>query len=160
MRITASALTTEIKTLIDDGVVAGRIMPMPWMVQTILARHPVLYDPDRIGTSKCDSDFTELARREFVYAKVRAVLRLFKQDPDAMSPRRPGTEHLLQAYLFERMFDLVDPDADGEASTIVPIEHATDLELLRRADEYDTMAVGCSAHARELRDYVRRRRAA
>lgn len=60
----------------------------------------------------------------------------------------PGFDHLQKAYTVVR---------DG-VNVLVPIDMLTDDEMVARAKEYDAMAVGCRAHAREIREYLSSRR--
>ncbi len=161
MAMSISQLTTEIKQIISDGIDAGRVMPAHWIVHTVLRKHPIVYDQDKVGTSRCDSDYAELARHELARQHVRRVLRLFK-NPEPELPTLPGFCRLLKAYSTTREDDFftTDDDDDDEElnATIVPVEQMTDDELLARADYYDAMSDGCREHARELRRYVQDRR--
>lgn len=60
-----------------------------------------------------------------------------------------GFEHLQIAYTFER---------EGR-TVLVPVDQCSEIELERRAREYDDMANGCRAHSRELREYIATRNA-
>lgn len=63
--------------------------------------------------------------------------------------RLPGFEHMQRGYQVER----------NGIRLLVPTDLLTDEEIEARAAEYDAMAAGCRAHARELRDFLERRRA-
>jgi len=163
MSMSIADLTVEIKAIITKGIGKGKAMPAPWIVTAVLAKHPVVYDPDKIGTKKCDSDYAELARHELAKMHVRRVLRLFKKPEPEDIPKLPGFERLLTAYLIVRdeKPDGADDDADElSTSMIVPIEQMTDDELKAKAAEYRAIGKGCYEHADELDRYTRERKKA
>lgn len=153
-------VTTEIKALIIKGIDSGRVMSTPWIITAVLAKHPVLYHPDEIGTKKCDSDFAELARHHFAADQVRRALRLFKKpDPDIVL--LPGYSHLQRGYLtsVESIIDSDEEDQDREL-IISPIEKMTDEQLQQKSAEYRAYGNGCHAHSDEIDRYIIERRRA
>jgi hypothetical protein len=140
----------EIKKIVWARIKAKQVTPAAWIITQFLAKHPVVYDPSKIGTRKCDSSYAELARYQFAKDRVRHVLSLFKKT-DSDLPTMPGFEHLFKAYSVNR------PDSDdkeSEAPSIVPIDKLSDAELLARADELQSMGEANIAHAEEIRRYV------
>jgi len=151
-------VTTEIKAIILKGIEAGNVMPTQWITAAILLKHPVLYDPDEIGTTLCDSSFSELARHEFASDRVRRVLRLFKK-PESDIPLMPGFLRLQSGYLTTSDTDV---DADGDDNderdhVIMPTPLMSDEQLLSKATAYDAIGEGAIEHAAEIRRYVAER---
>lgn len=162
MTTSVSDITTEIKAIILKSIDNGRMVSTPWLITAVLAKHPVLYHPEEIGTKKCDSDFAELARHHFAADQVRRTVRLFKR-PEPDIELLPGYSHLQRGYLTTRELAVADEDdTDPERELIIsPIEKMSDQQLLQKAIEYRSYGAGCYAHADEIDRYiVERKRAA
>jgi hypothetical protein len=155
-------ITSEIKAIILKGMDSGRVMSTPWIITAVLAKHPILYHPDEIGTHKCDSAFAELARHHFTAEQVRRTVRLFKK-PDSDIALLPGYSHLQRGYLTTRE-SVVEEDMSDDAEPeliICPIEKMSTEQLRQKATEYRSYGAGCYAHADEIDRYiVERERAA
>lgn len=158
MSFSKTDLTKEIKSVINKRVDEGLSTPAPWIVSCILANHPVRYDEDTIGTSKCDSSYAELARQELAWTYVRKVLRQFKK-PTPDLPTLPGFKHLQKAYSCQDSA-VEEDDSDLGNVVIVPVDQLSDDQLLAKAEQYEKMGDGCYEHAAELRRFVRIRRKA
>lgn len=134
-------ITSEIRKLIADKVSAGEQTRVPWITQEVLDRHADIEGGD--------TPFYLICARAHIKDIVRACIAKYdtKTPSDDRQLILAGFEHLQVAYTVER---------HGE-TTLVPVDQITDAELLARAAEYDDMARGCRAHAREIRKYVEER---
>lgn len=132
-----SDLSREIADLINATIEAGQEVQKDWIAAQVMAAHPDVYGDDA-------PFYTVLAKLQ-IDEKVRSQIGKFKPSADQVAQLTlPGFDHLQKAYFLTR---------EGE-NIIVPVDQCSDIELLNRAREYDEMAKGCRAHARELREYV------
>lgn len=147
MAYSAKDLAGEVRRLIEVGIGEGRAVPADRIAATILERHPL---------PEAATDFVVWCCAQSVRDQVRKALAALRPHPFADQPFRqptlPGFERLLPAYIVNR------PGPDGPEETIVPLALLTVRELTQKADEYQTMALGCMAHAEELRRYRDQRR--
>lgn len=132
-------LYAEVRKFIQDRIDAGVILRAEWVTAEILGSKS---DPE------CDdADFYLICARNHIAEVVKKCIGKYQSKPVSDAPVLKGFEHMQSGYLVER---------EG-VRVLVPTDMLTDAELLARADEYDAMAVGCRAHAREIRDFVERR---
>lgn len=134
------SLHTEIRDFIQGRLDAGVILRADWVTAEILAGKQ---EPE------CeDADFYLICARSHIAEIVKRCIGKYSAKPQTDTQLTlPGFEHMQKAYQVERQ----------GVRLLVPTDKLTDAELLARADEYDAMAVGCRAHAREIRDFVERR---
>ena len=139
----ADSLYADVRDFIQGRLDAGLILRADWVTAEILAGKQ---EPE------CeDADFYLICARNHILEVVKRCIGKYSAKPTTDEQLKlPGFEHMQKAYQVER---------EG-VRLLVPTDMLTDAELLRRADEYDEMAVGCRAHAREIRDFVERRQAA
>jgi len=137
----ADKLYADVKDFIQRRLDAGVILRADWVTSEILSEKQ---EP------QCeDADFYLICARNHLSEVVKRCIGKYKPKPTTDDQLRlPGFEYMQKGYQVER---------DG-VRLLVPTDAATDEELLARADEYDMMAAGCRAHARELRDFVSRRK--
>lgn len=129
---------SEIRKLVTDCVERGDARTVASFVDIVMADHPSIEGED--------ADFYLICTRARVKEIVTKVIGKFspKDEPADRQLVLDGFQHLQVAYTFERQ---------GQA-ILVPVDQCTDIEMLARAKEYDEMAKGCRAHAREIREYV------
>lgn len=121
---------------IEDGIVVN----VDWLAHEIVANKNRISGEDLEFYTVCAFD------------KVRDIVKrcVGKYDAKPTTDAQlvlDGFEHLQVAYTVERSGQVV----------LVPVNQLTDEEIEHRAAEYEKMAVGCRAHARELREYRRAR---
>lgn len=138
----ADSLYSDVRDFIQSKLDAGLILRAEWVTAEIIGSKQ---EPD------CDdADFYLICARSHVAEIVKKCIGKYTAKPTTDEQLKlPGFEHMQKAYQVER----------GGVRFLVPTDALTDDELMRRADEYDEMAVGCRAHAREIRDFVERRSA-
>jgi hypothetical protein len=136
---------TELERIAHDLITAkvarGEEVHMEWAVQELISGQPAI--------SGDDTGFYHLCAREHTYRVVKKVVERFASETDE-NPRQmkmDGFDHLQAAYTVERKGERV----------LVPIANISAAELLARADEFDKLAEGLRAHAREIRKYVANR---
>lgn len=128
----------EVRKLITDCLGRGETRTVASYVDTIMSDHPAIEGDD--------ADFYLVCTRARVKEIVSKTIGKFtpKEEPADRQLVLDGFQHLQVAYTFER---------HGE-TVLVPVDQCSDIELAARAAEYEDMAKGCRAHARELREYV------
>lgn len=138
----ADGIYSEVRDYIQSKLDAGLILRAEWVTAEIIATK----DEPECG----DADFYLICARNHIGEVVKRCIGKYSTKPttDAQA-KLPGFEHMQKGYQVERQ----------GVRLLVPTDKLTDAELLARADEYEQMAVGCRAHARELRDFVERRAA-
>lgn len=129
---------SEIRKLVTDCVERGEVNSVNYYVDIVMADHPSIEGDD--------ADFYLICARARVKEIVSATIGKFKPKKDASDRQLvlDGFEHLQVAYTFERR---------GQ-TLLVPLDQCSDIELEARAREYEEMASGCRAHAREIREYI------
>lgn len=139
----ADSLYTDVRDFIQSRLDAGLILRAEWVTTEILAAKQ---EPE------CeDADFYLICARNHISEVVKRCIGKYSAKPTTDEQLKlPGFEHMQKAYQVER----------DSVRLLIPTDALTDAELLARAEEYDAMAVGCRAHAREIRDFVERRQAA
>lgn len=128
----------EIRKLITDCVDRGEARTVASYVDIIMADHSDI--------EGADADFYLICTRARVKDIVSKVIGKFspKEETTERQLVLDGFQHLQVAYTFER----------DSQTVLVPVDQCTEMELMARAREYEEMAVGCRAHAREIREYV------
>lgn len=136
----ADSLYTEVRAFIQDQLDAGVIVRAEWITAGFLAQKT---EPE------CDdADFYLTCARSHLSEIVKRCIGKYSAKPETDNQLvLPGFTHLQRGYQVER---------DG-IRLLVPTDLLTDDEIDSRADEYEAMAAGCRAHARELRDFKERR---
>lgn len=137
-----TSLAKEIAELIQRTVDQGQVTEKDWITAQVMAAHPDI--------SGEDAPFYRVLAQQRIDERVSALIGKFK--PSSEVSRQlilPGFDYLQKAYLLTR---------EGK-NLLVPVDQCSDHEMLARAKEYDEMAKGCSAHAREIREYVAARQA-
>ena len=134
------SLYTEVRAYIQDQLDAGVIVRAEWITTGFLASKA---EPD------CeDADFYLICARSHLAEVVKRCIGKYSAKPETDNQLvLPGFTHLQRGYQVER---------EG-VRLLVPTDLLTDEEIDARADEYEAMAAGCCAHARELRDFKDRR---
>ena len=130
-------VTREIRRIIQDKLDAGLSVRVEWLTTEIIA------SKDQIDGE--DADFYIACGVDFIKNAVKRVIGEFKPKPDQNAQIiMPGFDHLQKAYTVMR----------DEQVTLVPVTMLTDPELEARAQEYEAMAAGCTAHADEIRTFI------
>ncbi len=148
MAFTHSDLYAEVKELVRVEVAAGRIVKAAWIVPLMAKKHPAP------RTWRGDhADAWRVSYREHVKDLARLCVREFKQKEEELDPQQPslpGFKRLQRSYQIDR---------NGEPM-VVPLIQMNDDEIEEKATELDRLAAGNTAHAAELRRYLRDRKAA
>lgn len=136
----ADSLYGDVRDFIQSRLDAGIILRADWVTDEILASKQ---EPE------CeDADFYLICARNHLAEVVKRCIGKYSPKPTTDEQLKlPGFEHMQKGYQVER---------EG-VRLLIPTDALTDAELLARAEEYDAMAIGCRAHAREIRDFVERR---
>lgn len=133
------SIYTEVREFIQSKLAAGVILRADWVTAEIMGSK---------SEPECeDADFYLICARDKISDTVKRCLGKYK--PALVTDdqlKLPGFDHIQQAYPVER---------SGER-LLVPVDLLTAQEIEARASEYDAMAAGCRAHARELRDFAAR----
>ena len=128
----------EVRKLIADSVARGEARSVASYVDIVMAERSNIEGPD--------ADFYLICTRHRIKELVSAAIG--KYTPKTRQAEAQlvldGFEHLQVAYTFER----------GGETMLVPVDQCSDMELARRASEYEDMAAGCRSHAREIREYL------
>ncbi|WP_423208772.1 hypothetical protein [Paracoccus yeei] len=138
-------VTSEIRRLVQERVNAGISIRVEWFTQEILSM--------KCEIEGDDADFYVACAVDFIKETVKRTVGEYAPKASAATDRQivmDGFDHMQKAYTVNR---------DGE-QVLVPVQHLTDDEIEARAEEYEAMAKGCIAHAKELRAYRRARGAA
>lgn len=133
-------IRSEMHKIVQSRIEAGLATSLHQIVHGVMDARPALNGGDaafyRVHT------YADLAR----IAK-RVIGKYAANDSTASELLLPGFTHLCKAYPMMR---------DGEP-VIVPVDQCTDDELAGRAAQLDEMALGCTAHAKEIRGYLKAR---
>lgn len=135
-------VTTEIHRMVQDRIDAGVAIRVEWFTQEILHMKSNI-DGD-------DADFYVACAVDFIKETVKRCVGAYATKASAVSDPQivmDGFDYMQKAYTVQR---------DGEL-LLVPVQCLSDEELEARAMEYEAMARGCLAHAKELRAYRRSR---
>ena len=129
----------EVSKIVADRIAAGIPVPPAWMVTEFLS--------ERSDIEGADAPLYRTCTRAHLERVVKRVIGKYDVDSDEKQPPLRGFEHLQRAYTVTRDTQVV----------LVPIDQCSNDELLDRAKQLDLLAIGNRKHARELRDFVRRR---
>lgn len=130
-----------VRRVIEGRLDAGLSTPHSWIVNEAASRLIGDYAGEHVD---------ELRICVFAYIAQVAKRCCGRYEPSTVRDEQlvmPGFEHVQRGYSNER---------NGE-NVIVPIDEMTDAEIESKAREYERMAAGCIAHAKELRNYVLKR---
>ena len=137
--MTAKELERSAHDLIADKISNNQEVKMHYMVQEIIVDQGLI-EGDAVP-------FYQLCAKEFVYRIVKKVVDRYDDESVSAQVQQlnfDGFEHLRKAYSLKRNSERV----------LVPVEQMTDIELLNRAEELESLAKGANAHAREIRRFV------
>ena len=137
-------VTSEIRKMVADKIDAGVIVRVEWLTTEILSM--------KSDISGDDADFYVACGVDFIKDTVKRCVGQYQPRATAAADRQivmEGFDFMQKAYTLER---------DGE-TVLVPVDLLSDDEIEARATEYEAMARGCIAHAKELRAYRRSRAA-
>lgn len=135
-----TSIYPEVRKIIADKIEAGEVVVIDWLTHEIIAGKDGIEGPDTEFYRVC----------AFIHVKDVVRRCVGKYDSKPATDRQltlPGFDHLQVAYTVMRHGDIV----------LVPVDQLTNEEIEARALEYEAMAEGCRAHARELRSYRRER---
>lgn len=129
---------SEIRAFVAQKVAANVIVRVDWMTAE--------YIKTKARADGEDMPFYRACAGAHVADLMRRVVGKYESRPQQTDSQivLPGFEHLQRAYTVVR---------DG-VNVLVPVQLLTNAELEARANEYDAMARGCRAHAREIRSFV------
>jgi hypothetical protein len=132
------SIYTEVRKFVQDRVDSGVVTRVDWLSTEYLE--------SKGDVSGGDLEFYRTCALAHVSEVIKKVVGKYDSKPARAETEvlLPGFEHLQRAYTIKR---------DG-VHLLVPVDQLRPEELLTRAAEYDDMAKGCRAHARELREYV------
>jgi hypothetical protein len=132
-----SSISTEVRKFIADKIDNGETIVVAWLANEFVS--------SKSGIEGDDVEFYRDCAILQLKGIVRACVGTYDAKPvvDAQLTL-DGFEYLQCAYSVTRADQVV----------LVPVKQLSDSELLGRADEYDLMAKGCRAHAREIRSYI------
>ncbi len=136
-----SSIYPEVRKFIAEKVARGDVVVIDWLTHEIVSSKAAI-----TGT---DTEFYRICA--FTHVKDVVKRCIGKYDGQPKTDRQltlDGFEHLQVAYTVMRDDQIV----------LVPVDQMTDEEIEARAKEYEAMALGCRAHARELRSYKSARR--
>lgn len=136
-------VTREVRRIVQGRIESGVAVRVEWLTTEILSMK------DKIDGD--DADFYIACGTDFIKQTVKRVIGEYKPAPHTSAQIvMDGFDHLQKAYTVSR---------DNE-TTLVPVHMLTDEELEVRALEYEAMAKGCIAHAKEIRAFIMNRAAA
>lgn len=132
-----------ISAMIATKIDAGQVVNMHWAVTDVLNEYSDIEGGD--------VDFYLITARQYVFEQVKKCVKKYEPNPDGINEQLvlDGFVHLQKAYPVKR----------GGVRELVPVELLSNEELELRASEYDAMADGCRAHAKEIRAYASSRQA-
>lgn len=137
-----TSIYAEVRKFIADKVSNGEVVVVSWLTQEIVGQKDI---------SGEDADFLTAC----AFAHVKDVVKRCVGKYDA----KPATDEQLVMAGFEHLQVAYTVERRGE-TVLVPVDQLTDPEIEDRALEYERMARGCRAHAKELRSYAMNRPAA
>jgi hypothetical protein len=131
----------EVRKIISDKVAEGKVVVVDWLTHEIISA--------KAAIEGADVEFYRVCAFTHVKDVVKRCVGKYGAKPDTDAQLvLSGFEHLQVAYSVMRDNEIV----------LVPVDLLSDEEIDDRAAEYDRMAKGCIAHARELRSFKRTRR--
>ncbi|MBM1817175.1 hypothetical protein JQW92_18175 [Sulfitobacter pseudonitzschiae] len=130
-------VTREVRRIVQDRINSGAAVRVEWLTTEILAMK------DRIEGE--DADFYIACGTDFVKRAVKRVVGEYDPKPEANTQIvMDGFDHLQKAYTVSR----------NSETMLVPVTMLSNAELEVRAQEYEAMAKGCVAHAKEIRAFI------
>ena len=131
-------VTREIRRIVQERIDAGVVVRVEWLTTEIMSVK------DQIEGE--DADFYLACGVEFIKKTVKKVIGDYAPKAQKQGEQlvMDGFEHLQKAYTVTRNNEV----------TLVPVTQLTNSELEARAQEYDLMAKGCQAHAKEIRAFA------
>lgn len=126
-----------VREYIDEKLARGEVVVVDWLTHEIIGGRP--------GIEEDDTEFYRVCAFVHIKDVVKRCVRKFDTKPITDEQLvLDGFEHLQVAYTVPR---------NGRIE-LVPVDQLSDVELEARAAEYEAMAKGCRAHARELRTFA------
>ncbi len=141
---TVKGIYSEVSKFIADKIDSGEIIRVEWLTTELMERHN--------GIAGDDLAFYRTCTRAHLQNVVNKCIGKYDTEAKAQPEAQivlAGFEHLQRAYTIER----------NGSNMLIPVDKCSDAELLRRAGEYEDMAIGCRRHAKELRSFVNNRAA-
>lgn len=143
--ISQKQLEEEITQIIEDAAASGQVLPVSWLIQSVLKNWA--------SPGGDDADRWSLCAQEHVRATVRRVSnRYMFGSGEAIGgdtqPVLEGFDRIQRAYFVKH---------DGERC-LVPTDQLAQDEDEAKIQELKAMASGCEQHAEELRRYLECRR--
>ena len=138
------SLQNEVRRLIEEKIDAGQVVRVNWIAAEVMQNHPDI--------DGADAAFYRTCTRLHLPNVIKKATKRYEDREDRAPDHQmvlPGFERMQKAYLVHR---------DGQP-LLVPIDMMADEELAQRADLYVAFSRGNLAHAKELREYLRRRQA-
>lgn len=130
-------VTREVRRIVQERIDSGIAVRVEWLTTEILAMK------DKIEGE--DADFYLACGADFIKKTVRRVIGEYDPKPETDAQIvMDGFDHLQKAYTVSR----------DDETTLVPVSLLSDMELEARAQEYEAMARGCIAHAKEIRAFI------
>lgn len=130
-------VTREIRRIVQERIDANVAIRVEWLAAEVVAMKDQVEGPD--------ADFYIACGMDFIKSTIKNVVGEYKPKPQQNTQIiLPGFDHLQKAYTVTRNNEVV----------LVPVNMLTDAELELRAKEYEAMAVGCIAHADEIRTFI------
>lgn len=128
----AGDLTQEIKAAIDRGVADNGRASAAWVVQAVLAAHPIIEGPER--------DFYTLCAAEHVRDEVRAAVRRHKPagavDPQIMGDMSAGRMNRITRALADGAPGARSPERDADMPpALMPSGSAASLPSWRVSEQ-------------------------
>jgi hypothetical protein len=134
------SIYSEVRKHIADKVAQGEVVVVDWMTHEIVAKHSDI--------SGDDTEFYRVCAYSEIKRTVSKCIGKYNAKPETDDQLvLDGFEYVQVAYTVQR---------NGRVE-LVPVDQLTDWEIESRAREYEAMAIGCRAHARELRAFARGR---
>ena len=139
--------TAEIDAVLDRVQAEGAPMIAAWITQEVCAQHEATLPPD-------DDPFWRHCgyanTRDAVRRRINARAADRTPTDTGQAPLLPGYEHLQRYYLVKRR---------GVGDIGVPIHQLTDREIDGKVGLYERFGFASLAHAEELREFKKGRRA-
>jgi hypothetical protein len=130
-------VTREIRGIVQDRIDSGVVVRVEWLTTEIMAM--------KCNIEGDDADFYMACGVDFIKKTVGRVIGGYAPKPEQSGQIvMDGFDYLQKAYTVMR----------DEQITLVPVTMLSDDELEMRAQEYEAMAKGCIAHAKEIRTFI------
>lgn len=141
--ISLKDIRQEVREIIRERINANVLTSADWLTHHVMRSHS-----DIQGS---DADLHVILAHKALSAIVKECVGKYEPKPENTDQDLlPGFDYVQCAYPIER----------GGVRVLVPTDLLTDDEVEARAIEFEGMARGCIAHAKELRAYIRLRASA